>query len=108
MSEDTEQESKPGINSLREILRKLEEAGAPVRESPAKVVRRLSRYVGAYPERNLAVDICDQRFAETAEQALERFRSCCVPKPLGSSGFFFKKKPPSLLPEVATSTAEPL
>jgi hypothetical protein len=40
--------------------------------------------------------------------APERFRSCCVPKPLGPGGFFFRKKPPSLLPEMAKSTPEPL
>jgi hypothetical protein len=72
MSENTEQESNQGIESMREILRKLEEAGAPVCESPAKVVRRLSRYAGTYPERNLAVEVCNHLFAQTADKALKQ------------------------------------
>ena len=72
MSEDTEQASKQAIKESREILRKLQEAGAPYRMTPAKVVSRLSRYVGDYPVRNLAVEVCDQIFAQTIDKALKR------------------------------------
>jgi hypothetical protein len=30
--------------------------------------------------------------------ALERFSNCCTPEPMLPSGFFLKKKPPSVMP----------
>jgi hypothetical protein len=75
MSEDTGQTSKDAIKENREILRKLQEAGAPYRMSPGKVISRLSRYVGDYPTRNLAVEVCDQVFAQTTDKALKQGNS---------------------------------
>jgi len=75
MSENTDKTSNSGIKEGRDLLKKLEEAGTPIPESPAKIVERLSRYAGIYPMRNLAVELCDQRFAETAEGAVKKGES---------------------------------
>ena len=87
MSEDNDQPIKTAIETNRELLRQLEEAGAPIPESPAKVVARLSRYIGAYPVRNLAVDLCDHMFAESAKQALKEGKSLKVAKEQGKVAF---------------------
>jgi hypothetical protein len=63
------------MEPLREILREMDEAGMPKAESPAKVISRLSRKAGIYPVRNVAVEICDQMFAEAAKQALSESKS---------------------------------
>jgi hypothetical protein len=71
MSEETEQSAKAAIKESRELLRKLEEAGATYPESASRVISRLSRYVGNYPIRNLAVEVCDQMFTQTMDKALK-------------------------------------
>jgi hypothetical protein len=87
MSEDKDQSTKTAIETSRELLRELEQAGATYLESPAKVVARLSRYTGVYPVRNLAVDLCDQMFAESAQQALKEGKSPQVAKAQGKVAF---------------------
>jgi hypothetical protein len=83
MSEDTEQSGNPGIKAGLELLRQLEEAGTPYPESPAKIVARLSRYANIYPMRNLAVEVCDQSFESTAQQAVKEGNSYETAKELG-------------------------
>jgi hypothetical protein len=87
MSDDIEQESNQGIKDGRELLRKLEEAGTPIPKSPARIVERLSRYAGLYPIRNLAVELCDERFTETAEKAVNEGNSYELAKELGKVAY---------------------
>ena len=91
MSQDPDQapdqKLDQAVEPLRIVLRQLEEAGAPIPESPAKVISRLSRYTGAYPVRNLPVEVCDKMFAEAVEKALKEEKSPTLAKQAGKLAY---------------------
>jgi hypothetical protein len=87
MPEETDPTSDEEIKKGRAILEKLDQAGTPYPASPAKIVKRLSRYAGDYPVRNLAVDLCEQAFAESTKQALKEGKSTQTAKEQGSVAF---------------------
>jgi hypothetical protein len=83
MPEDLNKAMEP----LEEILRELDEARVPKRESTAKVISRLSRQNGIYPAPNLAVEVCDRRFAEAMKEALSEGKSDKIAKLSGKIAF---------------------
>jgi hypothetical protein len=68
----TEEEFKATVESGREILVKYEEAGIKTPQSPTKVVRRLFKHAGLYPQPNYVVTQCMEEHAEALKKAMDQ------------------------------------
>jgi hypothetical protein len=51
------------------ILKQADEQGVTPPESPGSVYKRINRYAGSYPVRNLAVMLCQSSYEEWGEEA---------------------------------------
>jgi hypothetical protein len=83
MSQDLDRAMKP----INDALKQFEEDGVPIPESPARLHKRLTRYVGIYPEPNLAVELCDRSFADAAKEALNKGKSQTIIRRVGRIAF---------------------
>jgi hypothetical protein len=71
------------LQTGRDLLDLMDEAGYPKPESPTKTVSRLYRRAGIYPEPHFVVAYCDQEFFKAAEKAKNEGRSEAVIRKVG-------------------------
>jgi hypothetical protein len=75
------------VDTGREFLKQLDELGIATPQSPTKVVSRLFRHAGIYPQPNFVVDKCDNEFGIAAAQAVEEGKSLETAKQVGRIAF---------------------